>query len=80
MKSDFNPCSNDGQYADSTFRKATAPPNTRKNTFYATCRKVFHRGNKFLCFKFHIRMAKIVFYDGETGDEKVMRIGKYEEI
>ena len=76
-KEGINPLTNDGQYADTTYKKAVEKMDRRK-FFKSICRKVFKRGNDFLWKYFSIKMEKVVFRDGETNDKKVMKEGQYE--
>lgn len=76
-KEGINPLTNDGQYADTTYKKAVEKMDRRK-FFKSICRKVFKRGNDFLWKHFSIKIEKVVFRDGETNDKKVMKEGQYE--
>lgn len=50
----------------------------RRKFFKSICRKVFKRGNEFLWKHFNIKMLRIDFWDMETDNKKVMKVGKYE--
>lgn len=76
-KEGINPLTNDGQYADTTYKKAVEKMDRRK-FFKSICRKVFKRGNDFLWKHFSIKMLRIDFWDMETDNKKVMKVGKYE--
>lgn len=76
-KEGINPLTNDGQYADTTYKKAVEKMDRRK-FFKSICRKVFKRGNDFLLKHFNIKMLRIDFWDMETDHKKVMKVGKYE--
>lgn len=51
---------------------------TVESFFKSICRKVFKRGNEFLWKHFNIKMLRIDFWDMETDNKKVMKVGKYE--
>ena len=73
----INPLINDGQYADTTYKKAMDKRN-RDNFFYAFCRRIFKLANKHLVEKHNIRILKIVFWDMETNKIKSERANKYD--
>ena len=77
MKDEINPLTNAGECNDSTYKKAVENMN-RDSFFYAFCRRVFRLANKHLVKKHNIRILKIVFWDMETNNKKVMKVGKYE--
>lgn len=76
-KEGINPLTNDGQYADTTYKKAVEK-RSRKNFFYAFCRRAFRRANAELMKRLHIKILRIDFWDMETDNKKVMKVGKYE--
>ena len=77
MKDEINPLTNAGECNDSTYKKAMEKTN-RESFFYAFCRRVFRLANKHLVKRHNIRILKIVFWDMETNNKKVMKVGKYE--
>lgn len=77
MKDGINPLTNAGECSDSTYKKAMEKTN-RNSFFYAFCRRVFRLANKHLVKRHNIRILKIVFWDMETNNKKVMKVGKYE--
>lgn len=77
MKDKINPLTNAGKCNDSTYKKAIEKTN-RNSFFYAFCRRVFRLANKHLVKRHNIRILKIVFWDMETNNKKVMKVGKYE--
>lgn len=77
MKDEINPLTNAGECTDSTYKKAMEKTN-RESFFYAFCRRVFRLANKHLVKRHNIRILKIVFWDMETNNKKVMKVGKYE--
>lgn len=76
-KEGINPLTNDGQYADTTYKKAVEKI-SRENFFYAFCRRAFRRANVELMKRLHIKILRIDFWDMETDNKKVMKVGKYE--
>lgn len=50
----------------------------RENFFYAFCRRAFRRANAELMKRLHIKILRIDFWDMETDNKKVMKVGKYE--
>lgn len=73
----INPLTNVGECSDSTYKKAVEKTN-RESFFYAFCRRVFRLANKHLVKRHNIRILKLVFWDMETNNKKVMKVGKYE--
>lgn len=51
---------------------------TRHNFFYTFCRRAFRRANVELMKRLHIKILRIDFWDMETDQKKVMKVGKYE--
>ena len=76
-KEGINPLTNDGQYADTTYKRAVEKRN-QENFFYAFCRRAFRRANAELMKRLHIKILRIDFWDMETDNKKVMKVGKYE--
>lgn len=76
-KEGINPLTNDGQYADTTYKRAVEK-RSRENFFYAFCRRAFRRANAELMKRLHIKILRIDFWDMETDNKKVMKVGKYE--
>lgn len=77
MKDKINPLTNAGECNDTTYKKAVENRN-RENFFHAFCRRVFRLANKHLVKRHNICIIKIVFWDMETDNKKVMKVGKYE--
>lgn len=77
MKDKINLLTNAGECSDETYKKAVEKMDRRK-FFKSICRKVFKRGNEFLWKHFNIKMLRIDFWDMETDNKKVMKVGKYE--
>lgn len=77
MKDKINPLTNAGECSDETYKKAVEKMDRRK-FFKSICRKVFKRDNEFLWKHFNIKMLRIDFWDMETDNKKVMKVGKYE--
>ncbi|MBD9296988.1 MAG: hypothetical protein EGS06_08330 [Megamonas funiformis] len=50
----------------------------KTNFFYAFCRRAFRRANAELMKRLHIKILRIDFWDMETDNKKVMKVGKYE--
>ena len=73
----INTLTNVVECSDSTYKKAVEKTN-RESFFYAFCRRVFRLANKHLVKRHNIRILKIVFWDMETNNKKVMKVGKYE--
>nr|DAQ43701.1 MAG TPA: hypothetical protein [Caudoviricetes sp.] len=46
--------------------------------FYVFCRRAFRRANVELMKRLHIKILRIDFWDMETDNKKVMKVGKYE--
>ena len=57
-KDGINPLTNDGQYADTTYKKAVEK-RSRENFFYAFCRRAFRRANVELMKRLHIKILRI---------------------
>lgn len=53
-KEGINPLTNDGQYADTTYKRAVEK-RSRENFFYAFCRRAFRRANAELMKRLHIK-------------------------
>ena len=77
MKDKINPLTNAGECSDVTNKKDVEKMD-RIKFFKSICRKVFKRGNEFLWKHFNIKMLRIDFWDMETDNKKVMKVGKYE--
>lgn len=65
-------------YMDITPHEALSKFKTRHNFFYAFCRRAFRRANAELMKRLHIKILRIDFWDMETDNKKVMKVGKYE--
>ena len=74
----INPLTNDGQYADTTYKRAMYKRN-RESFFNAFCRRIFRLANKHLVKKHNIRILKIVFWDMETNKIRSEQTSKYDE-
>lgn len=77
MKDKINPLTNAGECSDETYKKAVEK-RSRENFFYAFCRRAFRRANAELMKRLHIKILRIDFWDMETDNKKVMKVGKYE--
>lgn len=69
---------NHEHYMDITPHEALSKFKTRHNFFYAFCRRAFRRANVELMKRLHIKILRIDFWDMETDNKKVMKVGKYE--
>nr|DAI60743.1 MAG TPA: hypothetical protein [Caudoviricetes sp.] len=75
-KEGINPLTNDGQYADTTYKKAVENRN-RENFFHAFCRRVFRLANKHLVKRHNICIIKIVFWDMENNTIKSIKNNRF---
>ncbi|WP_176815221.1 hypothetical protein [Megamonas funiformis] len=77
MKDKINPLTNAGECSDETYKKAVEKRN-RENFFHAFCRRILKMANKHLEKRHNIKILRIDFWDMETDNKKVMKVGKYE--
>ena len=75
-KEGINPLTIDGQYADTTYKKAVEKRN-RENFFHAFCRKILKMANKHLEKRHNIKILRIVFWDMETNTIKSVKNNKF---
>lgn len=75
-KEGINPLTNDGQYADTTYKRAVEK-RSRENFFYAFCRRAFRRANAELMKRLHIKILRIDFWDMETNTIKSVKNNKF---
>lgn len=75
-KEGINPLTNDGQYADTTYKKAVEKKN-RESFFHAFCRRTLRLANKHLEKRHNIRIIKIVFWDMESNTTKSIKNNKF---
>lgn len=75
-KESINPLTNDGQYADTTYKKAVEKKN-RESFFHAFCGRILRLANKHLEKRHNIRIIKIVFWDMENNTIKSIKNNRF---